>query len=49
MPAYLAAIDGALPERLIEQLAAAKRQAQRSGADSSGEPERLAVSGGRPS
>ena len=37
------------PERLIEQLAAAKRQAQRSGADSSGEPERLAVSGGRPS
>jgi hypothetical protein len=49
LPAYLAAIDGALPERLIEELADAKRRAQRSGAGPSGEPERLAVSTGRSS
>jgi len=49
MPAYLKAIDGALPERLIEQLTDAKRRTQRAGAESSGEPERLAVSAGRPS
>jgi hypothetical protein len=49
MPAYLKAIDGALPERLIEQLTDAKRRTQRAGAESSGEPERLAVSTGRSS
>jgi hypothetical protein len=45
MPAYLASMNGAPPDRLIDRLSAAKRTAQHAGAGLSagGEPQRLVV------